>query len=307
MDIKFVWLVRVLICFVPLLILIMEALRRRACREKVRRMEPLQKIRRLNELAEPFGFFYIAEEDVFSSLVDAWQRKRGYEASYDTAAAGANMVLDAFPVYFDYAEKTWLIEFWKGQYGINTGGEVGVYHAKKIVPACFYETTHFDAAGNDEMPGIRCRLERNGVEVYDIFDWHWWLTGFHMGTFSKPSELRMITEISFDEEEMAQSFWEGLRKAGYPENKYRICCKEAYVRIDFEQKHSVWSRLHRTGVQWVNRFFCGCYWFVTKPFTDTLDRMLFLYELLPFCFRQMLCLGTGRFYKRYRRADRWRR
>ena len=37
------------------------------------------------------------------------------------------MVFDALPVYFDYQKKTWLIEFWKGQYGINTGAEIGIY------------------------------------------------------------------------------------------------------------------------------------------------------------------------------------
>lgn len=119
-----------------------------------------EKIQLLNELAEPFGFCYVPCEDVFTSREDAWQRKQGYEALYDRAAVGAGMVFDALPIYFDYAGETWLIEFWKGQYGINTGGEVGVYHAGKVVPERYYRIAHFEAVEDQDMPFIQCRLDR---------------------------------------------------------------------------------------------------------------------------------------------------
>lgn len=70
------------------------------------------------------------------------------------------MVFDALPIYFDYAGETWLIEFWKGQYGINTGGEVGVYHAGKVVPERYYRIAHFEAVEDQDMPFIQCRLDR---------------------------------------------------------------------------------------------------------------------------------------------------
>ena len=79
-------------------------------------MSKTNKIRKINELAEPFGFYYIEREDIFSSRKDAWQRKMGYDISYDYAAPMSNMVIDSLPVYFDYDDKTWLIELWKGQY-----------------------------------------------------------------------------------------------------------------------------------------------------------------------------------------------
>ena len=40
-----------------------------------------------------------------------------------TAYQYVGMVFETLPVYFDYAGKTWLIQIWKGQYGICTGCE----------------------------------------------------------------------------------------------------------------------------------------------------------------------------------------
>ena len=37
-----------------------------------------------------------------------------------TAYQYVGMVFETLPVYFDYAGKTWLIQIWKGQYGICT-------------------------------------------------------------------------------------------------------------------------------------------------------------------------------------------
>lgn len=293
----------VLILFI-LAVLILAVLRRIRSKRKVRSMGMSEKIRKLNELAEPFGFQYLWEEDIFASNIDAWQRKSGYETLYDRAAINANMVIDAWPVYFDYDGRTWLIEFWIGQYGINTGGEVGVYHAKNIVPPHLYKTAHYDAVKSMEMPHICCRLERKGAKVYEIYARHWWLTGFRMGTFSKPSELRMMTTLSFEDTAMAQAFFEGLQKSGRPRNRFRICGREVYVRMEPCERYPLLRRIHRALVQFVNHIYCLLYRGVTRPFVQTADRMLFLYYQIPFCFRRMLRLADGRY--RTKRRKRWR-
>ena len=123
------------------------------------------------------------------------------------------MVLDAFPVYFDYGGKTWLIEFWKGQYGINTGGEVGVYHTEEEIPPHAYAAAHFLAAEDEEMPKICCRLERNGGKLYEYCERHWWLTGFRMGMFSQPWETALFATVTFGDRQMAQAMLRGLRRA----------------------------------------------------------------------------------------------
>lgn len=303
MNSEMVRLLWAVVFLLILSILTLAVVRRVRSERKVRQMAMQQKVQILNELTEPFGFRYLKKEDIFTSYLDAWQRKSGYEALYDRVAAGANMIIDAWPVYFDYDGRTWLIEFWKGQYGINTGGEVGVYHAKDIVPPHFYRAAHYDAAENDEMPHIYCRLERREKEVYELDERHWWLTGFRMGTFSEPSELRMMTTITFRDTSMAEAFFAGLLKSGRPRNHYRICGREVYVRMDFSAKYPVFRRMHRELVQLENRIWCLLYRCVTRPFTQTVDRMLFLYYQMPSCFGRMLRLASGR-YGRKRRSHR---
>lgn len=270
--------------------LIVYLVRRVISKRKVRCMCMEQKITLLNELAEPYGFCYIPEEDVFSSCLDAWQRDYGYETMYDRASASINCVTDALPVYFDYDGKTWLIELWKGQYGINTGGEAGIYHARNCVPEGMYKRTHFEAVCNDEMPVIQTWLERKQEYVYCLKRRHWWLTGFKMGVFSRPKNLRLMTKFCFSTTEQAEAYYEGLIRCGVPRNKFRICKNEVYVRLDFSPKLPILSRLHRACVQLLNRFYCWLFRFVTHPFKCTVDRMLYLYFLLPSCFRRMLRL-----------------
>lgn len=96
-----------LVLFAALLIL--AVVHRVRAKKKVLALTPGERVRLLNELAEPFGFAYLPSEDIFTSRLDAWQRDKGYEAKYDTMAVGAGMVIDAFPVYFNYEGRTWLV------------------------------------------------------------------------------------------------------------------------------------------------------------------------------------------------------
>lgn len=262
--------------------------------QKVRRMEMPQKVHQLNELAEPFGFFYEPVEDVFSSRLDAWQREQGYEALFDKAAVGMNMVIDTWPVYFDYQGRTWLIEFWKGQYGINAGGEIGVYRAKKIIPPHLYVRAHFDAVEDDEIPEIESMLMRRGIEVYHQYRRHWWLTGFRMGLFSPPGELELLAALTFWDSEVAQAFFCGLKRSGQPAERYRICGSRVCVRMNFSRGQTIPARVHRFLVLRINHLYCVLFRFVTHPFTCTVDRMIFLYYLLPWCFRHMIKIGGKR-------------
>ena len=141
------------------------------------------------------------------------------------------------------------------------------------------------------MPEISCTLERKEKKVYCLCGRHWWLTGFEMGTFSKPKDLRMMVTITFRESGMAQAFYDGLVESGRPKNKYRLCKNEVYVRMDFSVKVPWVERLHRCLVQTRKCFNCFLYRVVTHPFWNTVDRMLFLYFQLPSCFRRMLRLS----------------
>ena len=73
------------------------------------------------------GFLYDPDQDIIYSRMDALQRNFGYAFGYDAAALAMNAVIDCEPIFFDHDGKHWMIELWKGQYGLETGCEIGVY------------------------------------------------------------------------------------------------------------------------------------------------------------------------------------
>lgn len=288
--IYFIW---ILCCFCCLLAICLIR-RRERCKRKVRQMPQNIKTLLLNELIEPYGFLYEPDQDIFVSQIDAWQRKEGYEALFDNLAVNFNMVMDLCPVYFDYRGKTWLIEFWKGQYGINTGAEVGVYHTNRLIPKKQRRKVHYNAVSDEEMPQIGMRLERRGEKFFCLKKFHWWLAAFCMGTFSEPKELVLYVSITFSDCEAAQAFGEGLQEAGFLPCQYKTRGRRVTVVFDAPtgQKLSKCAIIHRKLVQKCNQFYCWLYRFATRPFCTTVDRMLFLYEQLPWCFRRMLRLHS---------------
>ena len=88
------WIVLGLILCLCLFAVILFLIRRSKSKRKVCGMTMDEKQHLLNEVAEPFGFAYAGEEDVFTGRLDAWQRKSGYEALFDKAAAHFHMIFD---------------------------------------------------------------------------------------------------------------------------------------------------------------------------------------------------------------------
>ncbi len=259
-------------------------------RKRLRCMTELEKAKKLSALTEPFGFVYEPREDVFVSTIDAWQRSSGYEALFDMLAPKFNMIFDHYPIYFDYQDKTWLVEFWKGQYGINTGAEVGVYHANRLIPKGQRKLVHYNAVSNDEMPLIGMCLERKERKLFSEKQYHWWLAAFRMGLFSQPQELKMYANLYFESPSMAQAFETGLQEADVPIESYHIRGQRVSVVLDEGKPYGKAAAFYRKIIQAVNRMYCMLYHFVTYPYKKTTDRMLFLYWQLPGCFRHMLRL-----------------
>lgn len=267
------------------------------CRRKknIRRVCCMDKCRKcslLSELAEPFGYAYHCQGGFFSSTIDAWQKTAGYTWLYDYMASRFQMVIDALPVYFDYQGKTWLIEFWKGQYGINTGAEIGIYHADRLLSEDEYKTTLFHAAGEDEMLPCTLRLFRKGAECVQIAERHWWLTAFMPGCFSNPADLCLTASICSPDDEMLDAFYGGLCRAGYNINDIAIqgnCLSFVFHGSD-DGDFGFLTRLRRHRTQCINRISCALYKWVTRPFTATEDRILYLYYYFPSAFRKLLRL-----------------
>lgn len=273
---------------------------------KVWGMTPMQRIRKVNELAAEFGYYYEPSQDIFLTRIDAWQRKFGYEWMYDKMAAGLNMVYDCFPVYFDYNGKSWLIEFWKGQYGINVGSEIGIYNVNHIVPEEKRKTTHYQAAEDDELLDMAFVLYENGIRSYTWGQRHWWLAAFKTGEFKQPSQLRLRLRIIFPNVDMAMAFVGGLKHGGYPIASLERNC--TWVTVDFSGETVLpmkwWQRFRRAWVQWQNRCFVALFHFVTRPFYKTVDKILFLYFQLPFLVRRLLYVRSfGRLERKQKRCN----
>ena len=190
----------------------------------------------LAQLVAAAGFLYEPDQDIIYSRKDAWQRALGYCYAYDKYALATGFVIDCEPIFFRHDGKDWMIELWKGQYGLETGCEVGVYNRRdddnspdlQALDATIGRRE--DAAGNrdplhsrfykcaDEADSLQIafRLVRNGSEMFARGpERHWWLTGFRWGVLSRPEELRMDVSIAFPDLEMCDAFAASLRAMGY--------------------------------------------------------------------------------------------
>lgn len=280
-----------ILLILAMLCLVIFHIRRRKILCKIYCMSDSCKYFLLDELAEPLGYCYDPGQDIFTNTKDAWQKDYGYQSIYDTLAPFFGMVFDCEPIYFDYEGRTWLIEFWKGQYGINTGAEIGVYHADTILSPSERKRAFFSSAAQEESPELMLRLYDKGRPVGKVNGMKWWLTIFSMGRFSHPRDLSLHISIRFPDFEMRNSFIDAMYEAGYPANSIRLCMCSADVSIafcSFRHRTSFLARWYRCYVQWKNRLFCRLYCFVTRPFDCTEDKLLYLYYYLPFAFRRML-------------------
>lgn len=271
---------------------------------KIKCMDKCRKCSLLEELVNPFGYCYHCSYGFFSSAIDAWQRKTGYTYLYDYMAPRFQMVFDSLPIYFDYDGKTWLIEFWKGQYGINTGAEIGIYHTDHIISAKDYKTTLFAAASDDEMLPCSLLLYNQEGDYVRVSKRHWWLTAFLTGFFSTPSELCLDSRLTFPDSEMLSAFIGGLYQAGYTAKDFEVfglSLSFTFCEPENEERNLL-TRFWCHFSQWKNKLFCRLYLWITRPFTLTEDRILYLYYYLPFAFRKTMRLH--RFNKRCHRQKR---
>lgn len=150
------------------------------------------------------GNFYYTEDD-------PWQRHFGFNKVYDFGAQFVFMYYDTARIYFDYGEKNWMVQMWKGQYGgVFIGAEIGVYTKPKD-----REVEHYDCANDDEALKMDMSFYRNGEELLSRdYGRYWWCTGFVPGKlkkYSDRSELSIKTRITMKDKTMRKAFVEGLK------------------------------------------------------------------------------------------------
>lgn len=248
----------------------------------------------LDTLAEPLGYNYEPCQDIFTTRHDAPQKLFGYTTLYNLAAPFFNMVFDYETIYFNYNSRTWLIEMWKGQYGINIGCELGIYYADRILEPEEYDFKLFKAVDSKDMLDISLKLNQHSknkpykyTKLAQLRDKHWWLTGFKMGYFSKPHRLFVNTGITFKDYRMMQSFLESFEQT-MPDTPYKTSGLTVYFTFyKSNRKYPFFKKAVRSIALLSCRAYCKLFNFVTKPFKKSGDKLLYLYYFLPFATKRV--------------------
>ena len=162
------------------------------------------------------GYAYDQEQQVYYSTLNPWQRHFGFGDIYDEAAAYANMRYTTFKADFEYDGLLWRLQWWKGQYGILEGAELGVYTKDPESTSDFY-----DCADNDHLIDMSFEYYRTGNDFkkdnrlfYRQEEPHWWLTGFKVGYVANnnSSASVVVAKLKAYDEKMANGIESGLRR-----------------------------------------------------------------------------------------------
>lgn len=258
---------------------------------KIKNMTPCERMDRVNNIVSGFGYSYNRSNDIFTTLTDAPQKTFGYTALYDLFAPYFNMIFDYETIYFDYDNRTWLIEFWKGQYGINTGCEIGIYYADSVISPDRYNHTLFKAVQNKDMLNMSVKLNRlckkkcTFPDFYSINAKHWWLTLFKMGIFTKPKNLSAHISITFKDYDMLNSFTDSFL-ASIPDTTIKINGLTVYFTFCKSTRHfNAWKCFIRTLGLFSCNIYCKLFNLITKPFSKSGDKVLYIYYYMPFLIR----------------------
>lgn len=151
----------------------------------------------------------------------------GYNPTYDALAGLIDFSIETVRVDFKYENKPYRIQLWKGQYisgDIGTvGGEIGVYTR---TPGTWYiSPQHYDCAAEEDWLKMEMTVlwDEKGDGNYlpqftRNYDDFWWATGFvdgQLADLNDSNPLRLLGRITFESEEQAQLFAEGLAKKGF--------------------------------------------------------------------------------------------
>ena len=168
------------------------------------------------------GFDYDPVQDVYFTQLDSWQRNFGFNSVYDTAAPMVGMLYSTAKIYFTYDDKDWMMEIWKGQYGITAGAEIGFYNkpTDRVMK-------HFDCVTDEEMLELSFDFYNMDELVFTRGpEKHWWLTGFKFLHVGIPTFIKLDMTIKFPNRKMANAFEKGLKE----EQKKQITDPIKYTR-----------------------------------------------------------------------------
>lgn len=158
---------------------------------------------------------------VLYTTVNSWQRNYGFAVAYDLFSASSplfNYVTRRF--HFEYAGKEWMLQIWKGNYGmITNGAEVGVYNREKGSIGTFYRS-----ASDDELLPMSFTLSHGEEQILSKGPiTHWWLSAFKMsGTLYVPHSLTLSFSLTLPDAEMLSALTAAIEKESFGDVTYTV-------------------------------------------------------------------------------------
>ena len=176
----------------------------------------------LKDIVRLFGYEYDAEQNIFYTHLYPWQRYFGFTDMYDNAATYASMNYMTLKIDFEYQNLLWRLQWWKGQYGVLEGAELGVYTKDpKRADAIFYECAADEHLLEMYFEYYQSVSDYNkGDVLFTRYEQrHWWLTGFKFGICNPAKNVVKASIIAWDDT-MANGIENGLKnvtdKTGRP-------------------------------------------------------------------------------------------
>lgn len=175
------------------------------------------------------GYQYSYIDDYYyTNDKDCWQYDYGFGPIYDLVAPYILLEYDYVRVFFTYEDKDWMVQLWKGQYGLLFyGSEMGVYNK----PHSDNEDnifTFYNCPPEEDWLGMEMTMYHQNLkgeyvrELSRDYDKYWWCTGFKGGQLrvQEPAdELRMTGRITMKDEEMTRLFVDGLKECKFTQAK----------------------------------------------------------------------------------------
>lgn len=181
-------------------------------------------LRNLLEKKQILSYQYSYVDDYYyTNDKDAWQYNFGFGKLYDFVSPYILLEYDYIRIFFTYENKDWMLQMWKGQYGlVFYGGEIGIYnrpHDDEGIDAW----TFFNCPAQEDWLKMEMTLWHEDIEgnwnreFTRDYDYYWWCTGFkngHLRQEEPADELRLTGRITFKDAEMTALVADGLKECG---------------------------------------------------------------------------------------------
>jgi fibronectin type 3 domain-containing protein len=168
-----------------------------------------------------FGYLYDYNEKCFYTADDTWQRNFGYSEIYDNGASLIVIVIETARIKFDYDNRNWMFQLWKGQYGwVLYGAEIGIYNKEKNRPV-----EHYTCSNDEDMIQMQMDLYENVGGTWQKsfsrpYERQWWHTGFVWGNMiGRNKDLQMRARLTMRDFDMLDAVVKGFKEAGFKEVK----------------------------------------------------------------------------------------